>query len=185
MFFDGVNGLVRVLVVGTAAYLWLILVLRISGKRTLAQLNAFDFVVTVALGSTLATVLLSETVALAEGALALALLATLQLVAAWSSTRSKAVQHAVTAGPTLLLRDGRPLEEAMAAQRVSVDSLHAAVRSSGIGGLELVAAVVLETNGGISVIGHDQAGSGSALVDLLGPAERGDHPPVPGEGWDR
>lgn len=79
MFYDNISGLVRVLVVSPLAYLWLILVLRISGKRTLAQLNAFDFIVTVALGSTLATVLLSSSVAWAEGALALALLAALQL----------------------------------------------------------------------------------------------------------
>jgi len=172
MFFDGVSGLLRVLVVGTAAYLWLIVVLRVSGKRTLAQLNAFDFIVTVALGSTLATVLLSESVALAEGALALALLAALQLLAAWSSTRSGTVRRAVTSGPTLLLRDGEPLAEAMAEQRISTASLHAAVRSSGIGGLELVAAVVLETNGTLSVISRDQAGSRSALADLVSDTER-------------
>lgn len=58
MFFDGWLGLVRALVMGTSAYLALILLLRISGKRTLSKLNAFDFVVTVAIGSTLATVLL-------------------------------------------------------------------------------------------------------------------------------
>ena len=64
MFF-GWLGLLRVLVVGSCAYLALIVLLRISGKRTLAKLNASDFVITVAIGSTLATVLLSSTVALA------------------------------------------------------------------------------------------------------------------------
>ncbi|WP_328291276.1 DUF421 domain-containing protein [Kineococcus sp. NBC_00420] len=172
MFFDDVNGLLRVVLVGTAAYLWLILVLRFSGKRTLAQLNAFDFIVTVALGSTLATVLLSKTVALAEGALALALLTVLQLIAAWSSTRSRAVQRAITTSPTLLLHQGQPLRQALADQRVSMDSLHAAVRSSGIGGLELVAAVVLETNGKISVISTSQAGSGATFSDLRPGAPR-------------
>ena len=73
MFYDGWMGLVRVVVAGTCAYAALVLLLRISGKRTLAKLNAFDFVVTVALGSTLATVVLSSSVALAEGVVALAL----------------------------------------------------------------------------------------------------------------
>ena len=171
MFFNGFSGVLRVLVVGTCAYLWLIVVLRVSGKRTLAQLNAFDFIVTVALGSTLATVLLSETVALVEGALALLLLTVLQLVAAWSSTRSRAVQNAITTSPTLLLLDGRPLDAALASQRISLDSLHAAVRSAGAGGLDLVAAVVLETNGKISVISREQLGSGSAVTDLQPPPE--------------
>ena len=51
MFFDSWTGLLRVLVVGGCAYSALILFLRLSGKRTLAKLNAFDLVVTVALGS--------------------------------------------------------------------------------------------------------------------------------------
>jgi hypothetical protein len=49
--------LLRTIVVGIAAYLVLIAVVRICGKRTLSKFNAFDFVVTVSLGSTLATVL--------------------------------------------------------------------------------------------------------------------------------
>jgi uncharacterized membrane protein YcaP (DUF421 family) len=79
MLFDSWAGLGRVLVVGTLAYVALVLLLRISGKRTLTKLNAFDLVVTVALGSTLATVLLSKSVALAEGALALCLLISLHM----------------------------------------------------------------------------------------------------------
>lgn len=67
MWFDGWYGIARVLVIGSAAYVALIALLRISGKRTLSKLNAFDLVVTVALGSTLATILLSKDVALAEG----------------------------------------------------------------------------------------------------------------------
>ncbi len=71
-------GLLRILIVGPLAYILLIVILRTSGKRTLSKLNAFDFVVTVALGSTLATVLLSKDVPLIEGVLAFAVLAILQ-----------------------------------------------------------------------------------------------------------
>ena len=78
MLFDSWTGLGRVVLVGALAYVALVLLLRISGKRTLSKLNAFDLVVTVALGSTLATVLLSKSVALAEGVLALGLLIFLQ-----------------------------------------------------------------------------------------------------------
>jgi hypothetical protein len=90
MLFDSWAGLGRVLLVGTLAYAALVLLLRVSGKRTLTKLNAFDLVVTVALGSTLATVLLSKSVALAEGVLALALLIGLQYAIAWLSVRSPA-----------------------------------------------------------------------------------------------
>lgn len=53
MFFDGWSDLLRILVVGSLAYAGLVGFLRVSGKRTLAKMNAFDLVVTVALGSTL------------------------------------------------------------------------------------------------------------------------------------
>ena len=166
MFFDDASGLARVLIVGPLAYLWLIAILRVSGKRTLAQLNAFDFIVTVALGSTLATVVLSSPVAWVEGALALALLAVLQLVVAWVSVHVRWVRDAVTSTPTVLLRDGIPDRDALTRQRISEQSVRQAVRSAGIGGLELVAAVVLEPNGTISVVPTSQFGSGSATADV-------------------
>ncbi len=76
IFFNGWAVLGRTLLIGVLAYLSLIIMLRVSGKRTLAKMNAFDLVVTVAIGSTLATIVLSKSVALAEGLLALALLVT-------------------------------------------------------------------------------------------------------------
>ncbi len=168
MFFDNVSGLVRVLVVGSLAYVWLVAILRVSGKRTLAQLNAFDFIVTVALGSTLATVALSSTVAWAEGALALGLLATLQFVAAWLAVRFSWARRGLTSEPALLVRDGQLDLAALHNERISRQSLLQAVRSSGAGGLDLVAAVVLETNGSLTVVTRDQLGSGSALDDVPG-----------------
>ncbi len=82
MWFDSWSGVVRVWAVGSAGYASLVLILRLSGKRTLAKLNAFDMVVTVALGSTLATILLSSTVSWVEGVAALVALAALQLLVA-------------------------------------------------------------------------------------------------------
>ena len=163
MFYDTLNGLLRVLVIGPVTYVWLIAVLRITGKRTLAQLNAFDFIVTVALGSTLATVILSGTVAWVEGALALALLAVLQFIVAMISVHSRWARRMLTSEPTVLLRDGQPIQEALLRERISHESLLAAVRGAGVGGLEMVSTVVLETNGKLSVISIQQYGSGSAV----------------------
>ena len=100
MLFDSWAGLGRVLLVGTLAYVALVLLLRVSGKRTLTKLNAFDLVVTVALGSTLATVLLSKSVAFAEGVLAIGLLISLQYAIAWLSVRSPRFQAMIKAEPT-------------------------------------------------------------------------------------
>ncbi|MGY1708731.1 DUF421 domain-containing protein [Geodermatophilus sp. SYSU D00758] len=169
MWFDAWSGIVRVLVVGTCAYLALVVVLRFSGKRTLAKLNAFDFVVTVALGSTLATILLSKDVAWTEGVLALALLAALQLVVAWVTVRVPALRSITTSRPTLLLRDGAALPRALREQRVTIHQIRQAVRSTGVGDLASVAAVVLESDGTLSVIPRAKAGDRSALEGVAVP----------------
>ncbi|RZM37301.1 MAG: DUF421 domain-containing protein [Sphingomonas sp.] len=163
MLFGSLYGLLRVLVVGPLAYLLLIAVLRVSGKRTLAKLNAFDFVVTVALGSTLATVLLSKDVALAEGVLAFVVLAALQFVIAWAAQRASPIEAAIKSQPRVLLLDGEIDQAALLDERVTREEVAAAVRKGGYGDLGAVAAVVLETDGSFSVIVRDEAGDRSAF----------------------
>ncbi len=153
MIFDSWTGLARVLLVGTAAYASLVIFLRISGKRTLTKLNAFDLVVTVALGSTLATVLLSKSVALVEGVLALALLIFLQFSIAWLSVRSPKFRQLVKSEPALIAHRGAFLDSAMMRERITREEILAALRSSNIGDISGVQAVVLETDGSLSVLG--------------------------------
>lgn len=152
MLFDSWTGLGRVLLVGPLAYVSLVAILRISGKRTLTKLNAFDLVVTVALGSTLATVLLSKSVALAEGVLAMAILVFFQFAITWLAVRVSWVDGLIKSEPTLLVHNGQFLEQALRAQRVTKDEVFSALRSSGAGDLAVVDAVVLETDGSMSVL---------------------------------
>lgn len=166
MWFDSWWQLVRVLLVGTAAYATVVLVLRVSGKRTLAKLNAFDLVVTVAIGSTLATILLSTDVSWSEGAIALALLAALQFLVSWTTVRLPRGRSVVTARPALVLRDGALLSEELTRQRLTANEVRQAVRSTGIGDLSEVSAVVLETDGTLSVVPRGKVGDWSALQDL-------------------
>lgn len=168
MFFDNLYGLLRVLVISAAAYAILVLVLRVSGKRSLAKLNAFDLVVTVALGSTLATVLLSGDVALAEGALAFVMLALLQWLVSKASVHWGWFRKLVRAEPQLLVRDGTYLEEAMKQARVTTDELDQAIRNQGIGRISKVSAVVLETDGSLSVIKAGDEGELTALRSVKG-----------------
>lgn len=166
MFFDGWMILARTVLVGTLAYLSLVLLLRISGKRTLSQMNAFDFIVTVALGSTLATVLLSSSVSLARGVLAFAILIFLQFIITWLSVRSPAVRRLVKAEPTLLLHKGEFLSGAMKQERVTEQEIRAALRAQGVTAVEAVEAVVLETESSFSVVMQASGESDSALADV-------------------
>jgi uncharacterized membrane protein YcaP (DUF421 family) len=112
IFFGGFSSLLRILIVGVLGYVWLVVLLRISGKRTLTKLNAFDLVVTVALGSTLATVLLNKNVALAEGFLAFGLLVFLQYSITFLSVRAPAFKRIIKSEPSLLVHNGEVLEAA-------------------------------------------------------------------------
>lgn len=121
VFFDSWQVLLRTAIVGVMAYATLVILLRVSGKRTLSKMNAFDFVVTVALGSTLASILTGRDVALAQGALAFALLIGLQFLITWSSVRVRWIRRTVTGEPVLLLYRGGYLQESLRHARVTED----------------------------------------------------------------
>jgi len=175
VFFDSWESLGRIALTGALAYAALVVLLRISGKRTLSKMNAFDLIVTVALGSTFATVLLSKGVALVEGVLAFALLIFLQLAMTWLSVRSEAFQGFVKARPRLLLHRGRLLPGALEEERVTEEEVVAAVREQGVASLEGVEAVVLETAGTVSVLRATDREPLSALRGVVGvpPEDRG------------
>lgn len=158
----------RTLVVGVLAYASIVVLLRLSGKRTLSKFNAFDFVVTVALGSTLATILLSQDVSLAQGVTAFVVLILLQRVITWLSVRSARVRGLVKSEPTLVAYRGASLDGAMRRERVTLDELLAAVRSQGIASLDDVEAVVLETDGSMTVVPSGSPGEASALDGVRG-----------------
>lgn len=170
-FFSGVDPILRTLVVGALAYVGLVILLRASGKRTLSKFNAFDFIVTVALGSTLATILLSDEVSLAQGLAALGLLVGLQFAITWTSVRIPFVRKLVTGEPRLLLYQGTGLPEAMRASRVTHDELQAAARLAGLASPADAFAIVLETDGSITTVPNDSTNSGRSLAGMTTPAD--------------
>lgn len=152
MFFDDLSGLVRVAVLGVTAYIAIVLLIRITGKRTLSKMNAFDFVVTIALGSMLATILLSKDVPLLEGVFALFILMALQYAVTWTSIRSPRFRSWIKAEPRTLLCDGVFIENAMRRERVTRDEIMAALRKAGHDDPTRMRLVTLETDGSISVV---------------------------------
>jgi uncharacterized membrane protein YcaP (DUF421 family) len=171
MWFDSWAEILRVLIVGAVSYTALLLLLRIFGKRTLGQLNAFDFIVTVAYGSILATIMLSADVAFLEGLAALAVLAGLQYAVAWASAHLPGARSVLTAKPVALVISGELQHAQLRRNRLSESEVLQSVRATGAGDLSDIAAVVLETNGSLSVIPEGKFGNGSALKGVWnGPA---------------
>lgn len=154
MLFNGWDSILRTACLGVLAYVTLVLMLRLSGKRTLSKMNAFDFVVTVALGSTLASTLLSKDASLAQGAAAFGVLILLQFVVTWLSVRFKRVRSTIVGEPQILMYRGEYLETALRRSRVTKDEVLAAIRASGHSELASIRAVVLETDASFTVIAN-------------------------------
>lgn len=151
-FFDGWDPILRILVVGTLSYIILIVLLRISGKRTLAQMSGFDFVITVAIGSTFGRLITAKEVVLAESAAAFLLLILLQTGFAWLDMKSGWFSRVSKSQPTLLFYKGSFLNDNIRRCKVNKKEILGVIRSKGIESLDEVEAVVLETSGGWSVV---------------------------------
>ena len=168
MFEITFDSFIRIITVGFLAYVGLVIFLRISGKRTLTKLNAFDLVVTVALGSTLATILLDNNISLLEGLTAFALLIFLQYLFTVLAVHSTWFNNTIKSEPRLLFLDGQFLRNAMKKERIKEIEILQAIRNTGFGSTDKVKAVVLETDGCMSVISSE---TGNTLTNVKSESE--------------
>jgi uncharacterized membrane protein YcaP (DUF421 family) len=168
MFFDGWNSIINTLIIGVFAYIAIVFFLRVSGKRTLSKWNAFDFIVTVALGSSLATALLSKQTTLFQGITGFMVLILMQFIATWLAVRSRRIRHLIKSKPALLFHDGNYLDENLKKERVTKSEIRAAIREKGISDMENVFMVILETDGTFSIINEAPKTSNTTLVDISG-----------------
>lgn len=172
MWFDSWTDIARIAFSSLCIYALIILVLLVAGKRSLAKLNVFDLVVTIALGSILASTMILKDISLSEGFAAMVALVALQFVVSWLSVRVGWFKRLIRSDARLIFRDGRFLEDAMSEERVTHSEVLAAIRKKGHGRTEDIAAVVLETDGDFSVIADGCAADYSALAPMLSDSER-------------
>lgn len=151
MWFDGWDSVGRILVLGTLGYIALIVILRVSGKRSLSKMNSFDFVVNVTLGSVFASLILTNSVSLSDGVIALALLIFLQFVVTWLAVRFRWFKSVIKGDPQLVFWRGQYLDDILRRERVPQDEVRSAMRDSNVMAYDSAAAV-LETDGRITVI---------------------------------
>lgn len=166
LFFDNWESLGRTFILTILAYLALVFLLRISGKRTLSKMNAFDFVVTIALGSTLATVLLNKNVALLEGIMAFGMLIFLQSLVTWLSVRIPFVKNIFSSQPALLVYRGQVLHHILKKERIKIEDIYLSAREQGLSNISDIDAAVLENTGDITIISKLTGLDDVALTDV-------------------
>ena len=147
-------------------YVFTIVITRLVGLRSFTKFSSFDFLVTLAMGALLASTVVSRSVALAEGMVAIGTLFVLQLVVAVLRTRWSWVKNWVDNQPTLLMEDGKVLYDNLRAVRITEGELLAKLRGSNIYSYRQVKAVVLESSGDVSVI-HEIANDVTRFDDSL------------------
>lgn len=152
LIFSGFDVLLRTLFIGIMAYGAIVIIVRISGKRSLSQLNAFDFIVTVAIGSILASIIINKNVTIIQGITAFFVLIILQFIISKLAVHSKQFSKYIKSEPTLLFYNGEFRYENMKKERVVENEIKQAIRSNGNGSMSDVNAVILETDGSISII---------------------------------
>ncbi|MBT8143546.1 MAG: DUF421 domain-containing protein [Gammaproteobacteria bacterium] len=166
LFFYNVENLLQILISAPFLYFSVIALVRISGKRSTSQMNNFDWIVTVAMGSLVASAMVLKNVTLIEVLLAISALLLLQFLVTRSLLDSKVLRRLVKASPTLLVRKGEYLRDAMRDERVTEGEVLSAVRGSGVGRLEDVEAVILETDASLSVIASRDGTAIEAMTSL-------------------
>jgi uncharacterized membrane protein YcaP (DUF421 family) len=152
------QALVLVLASTVGIYASLILLTRVSGLRSFSKLSAFDFAITVAIGSLVGAILAMEDPPLLQGIVALAALYASQMGVAVLRQRSTLLKDIVDNEP-LLLMDGREIiEENLRRGRMTEADLYAKLREANVISLDEVRAVVMETTGDVSVLHADPDG---------------------------
>jgi uncharacterized membrane protein YcaP (DUF421 family) len=162
-WWDSWEPMVRILLVTSLGYLTLIALLRISGPRTLSKMTPFDFIIAVTIGSGFGRVVTAVEVSVAEMALAFFTLVALQWIVAFLRERSSVVNQLVDVRPTLLYHRGEVQHRALRTHRLRERDLLAAVRQNGMGSLAQAEAIVLESDGGFSILSSAQMGDAAAM----------------------
>ncbi|MAZ72282.1 MAG: hypothetical protein CMC70_03955 [Flavobacteriaceae bacterium] len=150
-FTTDLESLLAISITTLVTYIAVILFTRIFGKRSFSKMSSFDFAMTVAVGSLIATTILSESVSLLEGITGLFVVYLYQLSAALLR-KWKPFQRAIDNEPLLLMDGPTILEDNLLKARVTKGDLRSKLREANVLDLSQVRAVVFETTGDVVVL---------------------------------
>lgn len=150
------NELFLTAVRATAVYFFVLLVVRLLGKREIGALSAIDLIVAFMLGEVVDEIVYGD-VSLAQGFLVIAVVAGWHILNSWASYKSKRIEKLTEAEPRVLIEDGQILQAALAKERMNEDDLYSQLRLQSIGDLQEVKRATLEPSGHVSVLQQDWA----------------------------
>ncbi|MCA1368536.1 DUF421 domain-containing protein [Bradyrhizobium sp. BRP14] len=138
---------------GIAVYFVLLIVLRLSGRRTVGQMTPFDFVLLLIIAETTQQALLGDDFSIVNATLLILTLFSVDIVLSYFKQWSPKLALVLDGTPTVLIADGEIDDHALRRARVSIDDILVAAREQqGLARLEEIKFAVLEADGGISII---------------------------------
>ncbi len=140
----------------SVTFLVLFLLTRGMSKRTLGDLSAFEMILLVTIGDIVQQGITQEDYSLTGSILAISTFGFWITVLTWITWRSSRGRRIIEGVPILLVRDGKPVDAALAVERMPLEEVLEAARQNGVEDLADVKLAVLEVNGRISIIKRER-----------------------------
>ncbi|OLF35955.1 MULTISPECIES: DUF421 domain-containing protein [unclassified Psychrobacter] len=164
LFFDSIDKLGRIVLTTVMVYVLVVITTKVSGKRSTSQLNNFDWIVTVMIGSLGASTILLKEVPLIEGFSSILVLYLLQFLVTKYAAISPQFSSVILSDPRIVFYQGQYLPDAMRAERLTRQELECAMRSEGISSLDDIEAIVFESDAKLTVITKDNKNQDSDTI---------------------
>ncbi|MEL0621122.1 MULTISPECIES: DUF421 domain-containing protein [Psychrobacter] len=152
IFFDNIDKLGRIVLTTVMVYVLIVTVTKVSGKRSTSQLNNFDWIVTVMIGSLGASTILLKDIPFVEGVSSILVLYLLQFVVTKYAAISPQFSNFILSEPRIVFYQGQFLPDAMRDERLTRQEIECAMRSEGINSFDDVEAIVFESDAKLTVI---------------------------------
>ncbi len=138
---------------GLAIYIVILLIVRLSGRRTLAQMTPFDLVLILIVAETTQQALLGDDFSIVNSLVLIVTLFTVDIALSYIKRASPTIDKWLDGAPTVLVANGKPVTEALQRARIGLnDVMEAARKAHGLERLDQIKYAVLETAGDISII---------------------------------
>jgi len=154
--FPGANALIQIVLRTAAIYVFVLVGVRLSGKREVGQMTPFDLTLLLLLSNSVQNAMTGPDTSLLGGMVAAVTLLILNYVVADISGFNRRFRKLIQGQPTLLIHDGQVISDHLAKEHVSMDELDRSMREHGISGCHDVALAVLEVDGSISCLKYDE-----------------------------
>ncbi|WP_426137823.1 DUF421 domain-containing protein [Psychrobacter sp. TWR1-1-1] len=152
VFFDNIDKLGRIVLTTVMVYVLIVLVTKISGKRSTSQLNNFDWIVTVMIGSLGASTILLKDIPFVEGVSSILVLYLLQFLVTKYASISPQFSSFILSEPRIVFYQGQFLPDAMRAERLTRQEIECAMRSEGVHRFDDIEAIVFESDAKLTII---------------------------------